>query len=222
MEIAPEQERPYHIQAVYDLHAENTTEHFRYEINECRKVVARLVADDNSSDQQIARVNVLRYLDLQLSRAEAWADAEADLLAVVLRSEIELRGWAEFVSESPEQATSFLNEQVVVDTHELDKCMRKAFPTAAFAALPTVAKADRVNPPRIGEAVEYDFKLCSKLIHPSVIMLNHPDMTIRSDDHKAHLRIRVLLYAWMIVHRFHHLNWVAADNISAAEPGSSR
>jgi hypothetical protein len=39
-------------------------------------------------------------------------------------------------------------------------------------------------------------------------MLNHPEMTIRNDDHKAHLGIEVLLYAWAIVTRFHDLNWL--------------
>jgi hypothetical protein len=63
----------------------------------------------------------LRYLDLQLVRAIAWAAGETDLLATVLRSEIELRGWAEFVSESPEQATRFLNDEVVIDANELDQ-----------------------------------------------------------------------------------------------------
>src|ERR1700733_179546 len=125
--MEPEQQRPYHIQAIYDLQADNTTATFRTEIGECRKVIAHLVADDNRSDQQIARVNILRYLDLQLSRATAWADGETDLLAIVLRSEIELRGWAEFVSESPDKAARFLNEQVVVDAHELDQYMKKAF-----------------------------------------------------------------------------------------------
>ena len=85
----------------YDLQVAFTSAKFRTEIDECRKVVAQLVADDNSSDQQIARVNILRCLGLQLSRATEWADSEADLLAVVLRSEIELRGWAEFVSPKP-------------------------------------------------------------------------------------------------------------------------
>jgi hypothetical protein len=206
--MEPEQQRPYHIQAIYDLQADNTTANFRAEIGECRKVIAQLVADDNRSDQQISRVNILRYLDLQLSRATAWADGEADLLAIVLRSAIELRGWAEWVSESPEQATKFLNEQVVVDAHELDQQMRKAFPGTAFPAMPHVPTAKRKEPPRIGETVDYDFKLCSKLIHPSAIMLNHPEITIRNDDHKAHLRIEVLLYAWVIVTRFHDLNWL--------------
>ncbi|MDP9127480.1 MAG: hypothetical protein M3N08_04370 [Pseudomonadota bacterium] len=203
-----EQQRPYHIQAIYDLQADYSTARFRYEIAECRKVIALVIADDPSSDQQIARVNILRYLDLQLSRATAWAEGEADLLAMVFRSEIELRGWAEFVSESPEQATRFLNEEVVIDANELDQKMRKAFPKTAFGALPAVPKAKRVEPPRIGETVEYDFKLCSKLIHPSALMLNHPEMTIRDEGHKPYLAVGVLLYAWAIVSRFHDLNWL--------------
>jgi hypothetical protein len=199
---------PIIFEAIYDLQADFSTANFRAAIGECRKVVAQLVADDDSSDRQIARVNILRYLDLQLSRATGWADDETDLLAVVLRSEIELRGWAEFVSESPEQATRFLNDEVVIDAHELDQNMRKAFPGTALAVLPSAPKAKRVAPPRIGETVDYDFKLCSKLIHPSALMLNHPEMTIRNDDHKAYLSVEVLLYAWMIVTRFHDLNWL--------------
>ena len=201
------EERPYHIQAIYDLQADYSTAHFRFAVGECRKVVAQLIADDDRSDQQIARVNILRYLDLQLSRAMAWADGEADLLAIVLRSEIELRGWAEFVSERPEQATKFLYDEVVIDAHELDQKMRKAFPGAPFAAPRNVPKAKRFEPPRIGQTVDYDFKLCSKLIHPSALMLNHPEMTIRNDDNKAYLAVEVLLYAWVIVSRFHDLVW---------------
>ena len=68
--MEPEQQRPYHIQAIYDLQADNSTTRFRTEIDECRKVIAQLVADNNSSEQQIARVNILRYLYLQLSRAK--------------------------------------------------------------------------------------------------------------------------------------------------------
>src|SRR6266550_4524278 len=71
-------------------------QHFRFAIGECRKVIAQLIAKDNSSDQQIARVHILRYLDLQLSRAIRWVEDEADLIAVVLRSQIELRSWANF------------------------------------------------------------------------------------------------------------------------------
>lgn len=212
------EERPYHIRAFYDLQADYSTAHFRSAVSECRKVVARLIADDHRSDQQIARVNILRYLDIQLSRAMTWADGETDLLAMVLRSEIELRGWAEFVSESPEQATRFLNTEVVIDANELDQKMRRAFPGAPFDSPPTVPKAKRVEPPRIGQSVDYDFKLCSKLIHPSALMLNHPEMTTRNDDHKVYLAVKVLFYAWLIVSRFHDLVW-CDDSASASHEG---
>lgn len=203
-----EQHRPYHIQAIYDLEADYSPEHFRFAVGECRKVIAGVISDGHTADQQVARVNILRYLDLLLSRATAWIDGEADLLTIVLRSEIELRGWAEFVSETPEQAGRLLNDEVVIDANELDQQMRKAFPGAAFAALPNTPKAKRIEPKRIGERVEYDFKLCSKLIHPSALMLNHPEITIRNEDHKEYLAVEVLLYAWVIVDRFHNLNWV--------------
>src|ERR1035438_1855252 len=92
-----QEKRPYHVQAIYDLEADYSPEHFRLAIGECRSVIAQVIAEDDSSDQQVARVRILRYLDLQLSRAVSWAAAEADLMAVVLRSQIELRGrrwWA--------------------------------------------------------------------------------------------------------------------------------
>ena len=53
------EEHPYHIQAVYDLQADYSPAHFRRAVGEYRKVVAQLVADDDRSDQQIARVNIL-------------------------------------------------------------------------------------------------------------------------------------------------------------------
>ena len=71
------EERPYHIQAIYDLKEAYDPDHFRYAIGECRKVIAQVMAEDNSSGQQIARVRILRYLDLQLSRAIRWDEAEA-------------------------------------------------------------------------------------------------------------------------------------------------
>ena len=83
---------------------------FRVEIGHCREVIAKLVAEDNRSDQQRARYRILRYLDLQLARSVGWVDKEADLMAWVIRNLIELKFWAKFVSESGEKATQFLNE----------------------------------------------------------------------------------------------------------------
>jgi hypothetical protein len=201
-----ESEHPYHIQAIYDLKANYSPEHFRYSIGVCRDVIKQVSADDHRSDQQIARVHILRYLDLLLSRAVTWIDAEADLLAIILRSEIELRGWAEVVSESVERATKFLNDDVVIDADELNEKIRKAFP--GISPLLHAPSEKRKDPPRIGQTVDYDFKLCSKLIHPSALMLNHPELTIRNEDNKAYLAVEILFYAWLIVDRFHNISWV--------------
>ena len=86
--------------------------------------------------------------------------------------------------------------------------MSKAFPGMALT-LPSSGKlGKREEPPRIGQTVDYDFKLCSKLIHPSALMLNHPELTIRNEVSKAYLAVRVLLYAWVIVRRFHPIVWM--------------
>ena len=199
------EERPYHIQTIYDLQADYSPEHFRFAIGECRKVIAQVIAEDNSSDQQIARVHILRYLDLQLSRAIRWAEDEADLMAVVLRSEIELRSWAEFVSTGSKEAAAFLHE-VNIDIQELHLKKDKAFP-GAFQPLPAQIAGKRIDLKRTGDEEEYDFKLCSKLIHPTALMLNHPEATIGNPADKGYLAVEVLFYAWLIVHRFHDLVW---------------
>ena len=95
------EEVPYQVTAINGLTENYSPANFRREIGECRKVIALVVAEDNTSDQQIARVHILRYLDLQLSRAMRWVEEEADLMALVLRSQIELRRWADFVSKGP-------------------------------------------------------------------------------------------------------------------------
>ncbi|MHB8406418.1 MAG: hypothetical protein ACYDCJ_13455 [Gammaproteobacteria bacterium] len=200
------EERPYHIQAIYDLKASYSPEHFRFAIGECRNVIARLILEDNSSDQQVARVHILRYLDLQLSRAIRWAEDEADLMAVVLRSQIDLRFWAEFVSTGPKEAAAFLHE-VNIDIQELRLKMEKTFPGGALKPVPTQVAGKRIELKRSGDEEEYDFKLCSKLIHPTALVLTHPELTIINQANREYLAVEVLFYAWLIVSRFHDLVW---------------
>lgn len=202
------EEKSYHVlQAIYDdLKADYSPEHFRHAIGECRKVIARLIAEDKSSDQQIARVNILRYLDLQLGRAILWAEDEADLMAIVLRSQIELRSWVEFVSTGPTEAGVFLTNEVNIDIQDLHVKMDKAFP-GALDPLPASIGGKRIDLTRDGHREEYDFKLCSKLIHPTALMLNHPEATINDAANKEYLAGEVLFHAWLIVNRFHDLVW---------------
>ena len=60
---------------------------------------------------------------------------------------------------------------------------------------------------RSGDEEDFDFKLCSKLIHPTALMLNHPEATIGDQAIKKLLAVEVLFYAWLIVNRFCDLVW---------------
>jgi|SRR5579862_330107 len=198
-------DEPYQITAINDLAKNYSPDHFRFAIKQCRDVIANVIAEDNRSHQQIARVRILRYLDLQLSRAIRWVEEEADLMALVVRSQIELRFWAEFVSQGPKETTQFLNE-ANIDIRQLHEKMEKAFPREVQPlCVPIPGKL--IPPERIDEEEEYNFKLCSKLIHPTSLNLNHPEETIRNTGYRQHLATQSLYYGWAIVSRLHDIVW---------------
>src|SRR6266481_4764490 len=58
----PEELR-YPVQAVVDLAKNFSREHFEYAITQCQNVISQVLAEDNSSEQQIARVRVLKYVN---------------------------------------------------------------------------------------------------------------------------------------------------------------
>jgi hypothetical protein len=62
--MAQEDDYPYPVHAVVDLATNFSSEHFRFAVKQCRDVIAHVIAEDNTSDQQVARVHILRYLDL--------------------------------------------------------------------------------------------------------------------------------------------------------------
>jgi hypothetical protein len=148
-------EKPYHVEAIEGLRDNYTSARFRTEIGECRAVIAKAIAEDNRSDQQIARVHILRYLDLLLARAIRWSDEQADLMAIVLRSQIDLRAWAEFVSKGPAEAARFLNE-VNIDIRELHEKMDKAYP-GVMEPLPARIAGKRVDFSRVSDQEAYDY-----------------------------------------------------------------
>ncbi|HEY7334328.1 MAG TPA: hypothetical protein VH639_05560 [Bryobacteraceae bacterium] len=137
-------------------------------------------------------------MDRVLDRAIRWSDDEADLMAIVLRSQIDLRGWAEFVAKGPQEAGRFLGE-VNIDIRELHQKLDKALPDA-LDPLPAGITGTRFNLRRADDREEYYFKLCSKLIHPSALTILHPEAIIQF---KEELAIGVLFYAWYILTRFH-------------------
>jgi hypothetical protein len=139
-----ESEVPYHKQAISDLANNYSAEYFRFAVGNCRDVIAKVIAEDNSSDQQIARVRILKYLDIQLSRAIQWTDEDADLMAGVMRNLIELKFWAHFVSDSPAKATQFISE-ADVDGRELFEELEKCVPPGTYQLETVPGQGKRVN-----------------------------------------------------------------------------
>jgi len=205
---AQEQEPPYPVIAVTDLQENYSAEHFRFAIKQCRDVIAGIIAEDNRSDQQVARVKILRYLDLQLVRAVRWVEDEADLMAGVMRSLIELRFWADFVSESVEKATQFLNE-ASIDSHELFERLEKIVPTDVTKLDLLSVEGRRVTVKPSGDEESFIWKLCSKLIHPTSLVLNHLEETVHSVQYREFFALKVLLYGWRIIYVFHNIEWEA-------------
>ena len=194
------------VQFVSDLAVDFSAEHFAFAIGELKKIVAHVIAEDDSSDQQIARVRILRYLAMQLGRAVRWVNDEADLMALVLRGLIDLRFWAKYVSTGPVEAARFLGE-ADTDSVELYRLMQKAFPEETKSIeMPEVQK--RVGTERSPGEEEILFKLCSKFIHPTSLVLHDMEGTILSAEHRNLFAIKVLYYGWEIVQVFHPINWI--------------
>jgi hypothetical protein len=176
---------------IVDLANNYSAEYFRYAVGECRKVIAQVVAEDNSSDQQIARVRILRHLDRQLGRAVQWAEAEADLMALVVRGQIELRFWASYVSKADAEAKEFLNE-ANIDTRQLHEKMMKAYPTEMKPLPDTFPNGKLISLSRIDDDEEVVYKLCSKLIHTTSLILNSPDESILNTGYRQFLAVQAL------------------------------
>ena len=200
---------PFHIQEIQDLQADYTAEKFVASVKLCREAIAKVIAADDSSDQQIARVHMLRYLDRQLSRAVRWALEENDLMAVVLRSQIDLLCFAEFVSKGPKEAAEFLAEPII-DYREIHKKLSKAYP-AAVEPLPCAIPGKRIDLRRRDDEEEYEYKLCSKLIHPSAVMLLRPEDLLLDPATTKRLAVSVLFHGWLILETFHPIKWTDSE-----------
>jgi hypothetical protein len=201
-----ENDVPYSVTAVTDLVNNYSAEHFRFAVGHCRDVIAKVIAEDNRSDQQIARVRILKHLDIQLGRAVRWIEEDADLMAAVMRNLIELKFWAHFVSDSPARATQFISE-AEIDARELFDKLEKVVPAGTYQLDNMLAKGKRVivEPSDAEEALLW--KMCSKLIHPSSWVINHPADTIHNAYQRQVLAVHVVFYGWGIIKIFHTIVW---------------
>lgn len=201
-----ENDVPYPVTAVTDLATNYSAEHFRCAVGDCRDVIAKVIAEDNRSNQQIARVRILKHLDIQLGRAVRWIEDDADLMAGVMRNLIELKFWAHFVSDSPARASQFISE-AEIDARELFDKLEKVVPSGTYEVSQLLAKGKRVDvEPSDGEEALL-WKTCSKLIHPSSWVINHPADTIHNAYQRQVLAVYVVFYGWGIISIFHPIVW---------------
>ena len=205
-----ELEIPYHVMAISKLAKDYSAAAFQVEIGQCREVIAKLVAEDNRSDQQRARYRILRYLDLQLARSVGWVDKEADLMALVMRNLIELKFWAKFVSESEEKATQFVNESNI-DLREVAERLKRLMPVDAetMPHLPPHSDGKRVDVRRSGDQEELIWKMASKLIHPSSHVSNGFENTMNDQANNQFFALQILICGWGIIAIFHDIVWTA-------------
>ena len=127
-------------------------------------------------------------------------------MAGVMRSLIELKFWAKFVSESPARATQFLSE-AQIDARELFDRLEKMVPPDTYQLETTPPQGKRVNVEPSGAQESLLWKMCSKLIHPSSWVINDLENTIHSPQQRKLYALYVLYYGWGIVSIFHKLVW---------------
>jgi hypothetical protein len=122
-----------------------------------------------------------------------------------MRSLIELKFWAHFVSDSPARATQFISE-AEIDASELFDKLEKLVPAGTYQ-LGIPAKGKRVNVEASDAEEALLWKMCSKLIHPSSWVINHTADTSNNAYQRQVLAMYVLFYGWGIIRIFHTIVW---------------
>ena len=65
----------------------------------------------------------------------------------------------------------------------------------------------RVRTIQIEGEEEALFKLCSKFLHPSALVMYDMDATILNPGHRKMFAINVVSYGWGILEMFHTIRW---------------
>jgi hypothetical protein len=150
-----------------------------------------------------AKCVILRYLEIQLRRADGWLGGPTDLLAYITRSLLDLSFWSKYISENIENANRFLNEREV-DLCELNDRASFAY-EGEEQTIPTFVLENIISLPRRIRICrdkredEYVFKLCSKYLHPSSWLLQDTSRLDRITLDRLLLRGYLVLYATRIM-----------------------
>ena len=195
-----------------DLESCFSVPHFLHVLAECRKTLASLPESDNSPMAEAKR-RIILHVDRQLRKVIGSADLENDFLATILRNLMELRDWARFVASDEEQAERFVNESVI-DVRELFELISVASDPEidAIRAAASHIQGKRKTFDRDSEQDKFFWKLCSKLIHPSSLVINNAGILLQDPNIQKRLAVRIALLGWLIVGG--HLNNVQFTDCS--------
>lgn len=190
-----------------DLETNFSIPHFRHVVAACRSTIADLPESD-SSPMAEAKRRIILYADLQLQRVVRSPEMDNDLLAGILRNLMELREWAKFVASDEKQAERFVNESVI-DTRELFDLIGAPVDPAidALNAAAAHIQGKRKRFDRGSEQDDFFWKLCSKLIHPSSLVINNTHTLLQDSIIRKRLAVRVAHLGWLVVNETYNINF---------------
>jgi hypothetical protein len=125
-------------------------------------------------------------------------------MALVLRSLIELRGWTEFISKGPAEAARFLHE-ANIDLQDIHWKLVKSYPDRVEPLEQEVSGSHIKFTRDVGDDII--FKICSKLIHPTSLLLTKPQETLLDTEQRQTLAILVAEKGWHLLVMLHDANW---------------
>lgn len=203
-----------------ELEANFSIAHFRHVVEAWRSAIADLPESD-SSPMAEAKRRIILYADLQMRRVVGSPEMDNDLLAGVLRNLMELRDWAKFVASDEKQAERFANESVI-DARELFALVGAPVDPEIDAHMAAAAhiQGKRKKFDRESEQDEFFWKLCSKLIHPSSLVINNTGMLLDDPTIRKRLSVRVALLGWLVMNETYNINFVDPEELPSVAASS--
>lgn len=159
------------------------------------------------------RERLTRYLSVQLKHASNWASADADLLALIMRRLIEVRYFSIAINESEEKSRQLMHDEFANDALEIFARLQELAP-GKYDEKDVLKELDLQKPAsgsiktsRWGPTERYLWKLTSKLIHPSALVINELDSTLNNDAFRNLFSLHIVRYAWLIIHDMYKIEY---------------
>jgi hypothetical protein len=156
-----------------------------------RRILRALAKKKLSANKRHDRIfrNLLKYVDVQLSRMLVRKPIPLDLMALITRDLIEVALWCQFITASNENLRQF-DDEVGIDLMEMLKLVDPSgteYPSlqASAKGLGVSGKSTRME--KTGKGDKFWFKLCSKMIHPTAWSINMLLSSAKADYYRLEL-----------------------------------